>query len=309
MPKVSVVMPVFNREHYVREAIESILAQDFEDFEFIIVDDGSTDSTIEVVSGYSDPRIRLIEMPVNCGVSTARNVGLRAARSEYIAVMDSDDAALQQRLSKQIAYLEAHPEIDILACRAIKVMGSQKIPMNHVTNDAEIKARLLGMDGSAMIHPTTMMRAEFLTENRILYPSRTVDEDHGLWMAAMVAGGKFASLEDHLFLYRRHASNITEQDQKQFQQEKTPLRTELLGLFYPALSGDEVYAIAVLMNPFSQLSLRNASDGVRAAFKAIQYNDPVFGESRPYLNTLIGSTAKRVITALEKSRPPRQGTQ
>ena len=121
-PSVSVCMPVYNTERYVAEAVESILAQTFGDFEFIIVDDGSTDGSRAILERYAerDDRIRLISRP-NTGIGGARNEALRLAKGELIAVMDSDDVALPERFEVQLAYLREHPEV---VCLGSKVQCS-----------------------------------------------------------------------------------------------------------------------------------------------------------------------------------------
>ena len=103
-PIVSVVMPAYNVELYVEEAVRSILNQTFRDFEFIIVDDGSTDRTPEILRTFTDPRIRLLFNEKNEGNYPARNRGCRLARGKYIAVMDADDVALPERLEKQVRF-------------------------------------------------------------------------------------------------------------------------------------------------------------------------------------------------------------
>src|SRR5688572_25740567 len=109
-PTVSVVMTVYNTERYVREAVESILGQTFRDFEFIIIDDGSTDSAPAILREYADrdPRIRLVSRP-NTGIVRAANEGIALARGNYLARMDSDDVALPHRFEKQVRYLNEHP--------------------------------------------------------------------------------------------------------------------------------------------------------------------------------------------------------
>ena len=110
-PKVTVFIPVHNRELYIRVAVNSILAQTFEDFELVVVDDGSTDRTAEVLAGYADPRLRVLHNPTNLGIPASRNRGLEAARGEYIALLDSDDHAYPDRLARQVKYLDANPGI------------------------------------------------------------------------------------------------------------------------------------------------------------------------------------------------------
>ncbi|MCY3864790.1 MAG: glycosyltransferase family 2 protein, partial [Chloroflexi bacterium] len=120
MPLVSVVMPVYNREIFVAEAIESILEQTFSDFEFVIVDDGSQDRSPEIIRQYErrDDRIRFLAFKQNKGKAAAKNFGIEAAQGQYIAGMDSDDVSLPQRLEKQVEFLRANPDIGVVGTRA-----------------------------------------------------------------------------------------------------------------------------------------------------------------------------------------------
>ena len=113
MPKVSILMPVYNSAEFLREAIESMLSQSFKDFEFLIVDDGSTDGSAGILAEYveKDSRIRIIRNEKNQGIVYSLNRGLKECTGEYIARMDSDDIALKERLDKQIAVLDKNPDI------------------------------------------------------------------------------------------------------------------------------------------------------------------------------------------------------
>jgi len=127
MPTVSVIMSAFNAEAFLREAIDSVLAQTFHDFELIVIDDGSADRTLELLAEYSDPRIRIIHNQSNLGAGAARNRGLRLARGKYIAVQDADDASVPDRLAQQVAYLEARPEVGLIGSTAFFVHTSQNL--------------------------------------------------------------------------------------------------------------------------------------------------------------------------------------
>ena len=105
---VSVVIPAYNRERYLADAVDSVLAQTFTDFELLIVDDGSRDRTVEIAKSYRDPRIRLVRHERNRGVAAARNTGVAEARGAYVAFLDSDDVAYPDRLARQVAFLDAH---------------------------------------------------------------------------------------------------------------------------------------------------------------------------------------------------------
>ena len=115
-PKVTVLLPVFNGEKYLREAIDSILAQTFTDFEFLIIDDGSTDNTWDILTSFQDPRVRLIKNSVNMGLTRALNKGLGLARGEYVARMDADDISLPERLQRQEAFLDINQNIAMVGC-------------------------------------------------------------------------------------------------------------------------------------------------------------------------------------------------
>ena len=114
-PKVSVLMPVYNtKEEYLREAIESILNQTFRDFEFLIIDDGSTNGAQAVIKSYQDERIRFVQNETNLGIFKTRNKLCAMARGEYVATFDSDDISLPTRLEKEVAYLDEHPDVSVV---------------------------------------------------------------------------------------------------------------------------------------------------------------------------------------------------
>src|SRR4051812_26679567 len=117
-PTVSVLMAVYNGEQYLREAVNSILSQTFKDFEFIIIDDGSTDRSPELLASYAraDSRVKLISRP-NKGLTKSLNEGLHAARGEFVARMDGDDISLPERFERQVSYLREHPEVVLVGSR------------------------------------------------------------------------------------------------------------------------------------------------------------------------------------------------
>ena len=107
-PKVSIIMPVYNTASFLKEAIESILSQTYSNFEFIIINDGSTDSSKSIIESFNDPRIKVINNEHNIGIIATRNKGLTYAQGEYIACMDSDDISLPTRIEKQVKYFLTH---------------------------------------------------------------------------------------------------------------------------------------------------------------------------------------------------------
>lgn len=162
-PKVSAIVPVFSRERFIGAAVQSLLGQTMADFELLIVDDGSTDRTVEIASGFGDPRIRVIRHWLNQGIVAARNTGLEAARGHYIAWLDSDDIARPSRLEEQVRFLDDHPDTDFIGTCAGKLNpdgrrrpGVRVPPLRH----EEIEAQLLF--GTAFQQSSVMGRSEVL---------------------------------------------------------------------------------------------------------------------------------------------------
>ena len=206
-PLVSVIMPVFNRRQDLVVAIESILDQTVQDFELIIVDDGSTDGSTRVTEEYAkrDRRIILRPHPHNLGLVTALNNALKYARGKYIARMDQDDLSVPNRFQRQVEYMNAHSDVDI--CGAwMEIIGEPsgtgwRYPEDH---DA-IYARMFFT--SAMAHPTVMMKSEALRAHSLWYDVRAPHaEDYDLWSRALPIV-RFANIPEFLLRYRLHATN------------------------------------------------------------------------------------------------------
>jgi glycosyltransferase involved in cell wall biosynthesis len=147
-PKISVILPVHNRADVLARAIESVLAQSLNDFELVIVDDGSTDASVAVARGFDDPRIRLIELGQNRGGNAARNAGVEAAKAPLIAFLDSDDTYLAEKLECVVAEFEREPELELLVDSFIKVQppGSTRARVsrrNPVIRDTALFRRAL----------------------------------------------------------------------------------------------------------------------------------------------------------------------
>ena len=167
MPRISVLLPVYNTpELYLRECIDGILSQTFADFELIIVNDASPDENVErTVKSYKDSRIRYVLNEKNMGISETRNKLIDLAQGEYLAVHDHDDVSVPERFEKQVAYLDAHPEIGILGTAHIEI-PKNKIVMHPLEND-EIEERL--MYDCPLIHPSVMMRKSVLIKTGVRY--------------------------------------------------------------------------------------------------------------------------------------------
>ena len=209
-PKVTVFIPVYNREKYVGEAIESILAQTYSDFEILLVDDGSTDHSVNTIRSFSDPRIRLVCNEGNLGIPKTRNKGVELARGQYMAMLDSDDRAYPERLEKQVAFLDTHPEYAQVGswCRMMDAQGRilNRIKRQPVLAD-DIHAQLLFR--CAMSNRSIMARTAILQEYRYRndYPRCQDYELH----VRLAKDYKLGNLPECLVYGRVHPQQITGQ--------------------------------------------------------------------------------------------------
>jgi glycosyltransferase involved in cell wall biosynthesis len=306
--KVSVAIAACNAEAYLGAAIDSILAQDFADFELLAVDDGSSDRTAAILNACEDPRLRIVTLPENCGIATARNVAMACAGGDYLAVMDADDLALPGRLGAQVRFLDRHPEVHILGARIVRfaeTVANEIDRPRHPLSDGEIKANLLLLDGSAMIHPTMMARMSFIREHRLLYPPPprgTVGIDHEFWIACVARGAVFAALPEVLLLKRRHAGNVSLRGaDPAVARKKAVSRAELLGLFYPQLSLSEASALARLLEPDGAIGVADACLGIAADHKAMPCAVSYHGESKDQVRRIIAAALSRHLAALTPS--------
>lgn len=205
IPKITVLMPVYNCELYIKEAVDSILNQTFIDFEFLIIDDASTDETLAIIKSFCDPRIQLIEKPLNTGYTNSLNQGLKLAKGEYIARMDGDDISVPERFEKQVSFLDANPDI-VLCGTLYKVIGMDKICQYPLTHE-EIKVKLIS--GCYIAHPTVMIRKSIFNLKGLEYDSLMEPaEDYDLW-SRIVFLGKVANIGEVLLEYRIHANQTS----------------------------------------------------------------------------------------------------
>ena len=183
-PKVTVLLQVFNGWRYIAGAVDSVLSQTFRDFELLIVDDGSTDDTVEIVRGFEDSRIRLVRNSCRLKLSGALNRGLGLARGRYVARMDADDICLPTRLAVQSAFLDRHPEIGICGAHT-QVFGMKKWEIHRAPLGAETVHAHLFFD-NPFVHPVVMLRKSLFDEHGLRYDGDYYPtEDYELWSRAL----------------------------------------------------------------------------------------------------------------------------
>jgi len=229
--RLTLLMPVYNGEKYLREAIDSILNQTYPDFEFLIIDDGSTDRSYEIISSYQDSRIKLLKNSKNLGLIQTLNIGLENSDTEYIARMDCDDISLPQRLEKQIVFMDKNPSVGISGTWVKPFGGKSGKVWKYETDPEKIKAQLFF--DSCLAHPSIIIRESMLAKNKLSYDCRHLHaEDWGLWQKASFCFD-LGNLPQLLLLYRISDSSVRMKnneiyEQTLFELDKTNL--ESLGI-------------------------------------------------------------------------------
>lgn len=269
LPKVSVIMPAYNAQKYIAEAIDSILNQTFSNFELIIVNDASSDNTESIITSYRDPRIVYLKNETNLGVAKTLNYGLSVAQGEYIARMDADDISLPTRLEMQCNYLDANPLIAVLGTETETFLGNQIISScgwsSHLPS--HIKKDLFFSCGIA--HPSVMIRESILKEMNGYDPEYNGLEDYELWYR-ISQKYNIAVLPNVLLRYRLHENQVTRNPSAEHIQRMRKLKERQvseLGIdpncnealaFYDAftLSKPTDYASILQLNSFFQNALQ-----------------------------------------------------
>lgn len=216
MVLVSVVMPVYNAEKYVAEAIQSIINQQYKEFEFIIINDGSTDSSLDIIKDYEakDHRIKVISRE-NKGLVASLNEGINLAKGKYIVRMDADDISLSDRITRQVSFMERNPRVGVCGAWIESFGDNIKRHVHKLSaDDSLLKTQLIF--SPCFAHPSVIIRKSVLIENNILYDERFKHiEDYALWVQLSKVT-KFSNIQDILLRYRISDSNITKVANKDF---------------------------------------------------------------------------------------------
>ena len=203
MVQLSVLMPVYNAEAYLQEALDSLYNQTFTDFEIIIIDDASTDKTSEILAQQTDSRLKVTTGKTNKGLAARLNEAFLKSSGRYIARMDGDDICHPQRLEKQIRFLDENSKIDICGTNFTTFPSGKEVKMPE--NHQKIIKRHLFTTG--LCHPSVMMR-RYVLENAS-YPNFSCAQDYGLWVVLEQQGYRFSNIQKSLLQYRIHTSSTT----------------------------------------------------------------------------------------------------
>lgn len=226
-PLISVVMGCYNSSTYIREAIDSILCQTIPDFEFIIIDDCSTDNTVDIIQSYQDKRIKLVVNKENKGLGYSLNLGVSLSRGRYIARMDSDDVSMPHRFERQICYFKKKPNTLVLGS-AVKSIGKRSLysylfKSPYCFKPSDKKAiNTITLFGAAFYHPSVMFNGEMMRQKGYNYnPDYTKAQDYELW-SRIVWDNDVNNLDEALVCYRRsmNQASVAQRDVQLINSEK-----------------------------------------------------------------------------------------
>lgn len=258
-PAVSVIMPVYNAELYLKEAVDSILSQSFADFELFIIDDASTDKSIEILNSFNDHRITLIRKSVNTGYTDSLNMAIPLTKGKYIARMDADDVSLENRFQVQFNYMEAHQDVLVLGTM-YKIIDKETVRHYMPIDHDEVK--LFALMKTPVAHPTVFIRRSVFDQYNLRY-DRAFEpaEDYDLW-SRILEYGKIENLPDVLLYYRVHTQQTSAYRSKKQLEMANRIRSRQLERLM-ALSSDMYDSVFVIKTLSYQLLNITSEDLVK----------------------------------------------
>jgi glycosyltransferase involved in cell wall biosynthesis len=275
MPKVSVVLPVYNVAAHIQQTIESLLRQTFTDFELLVLDDCSTDDTVAKVSAIADPRLRLIRNPHNLGRAGTDNAALEHVKGEYLAKMDGDDICHPERLAKQVAFLDQHPAVNVVGS-FMQNFGADTYLNRYPADPAD--AQVLTLFTLPTGNPPMMLRASLFKEQGLRYDAKLRQTEDYDFCARYIRQLTIATIQEPLVQYRvpvrtqKHAI-LSERENVSDQVREQLLRT--WGISFTARELHVYNTIAMLERPPGDVTLAEAEAWLR---KLLAFNEqqPLF---------------------------------
>ena len=270
-PKVTVLMSIYNGEKFLRESIESILGQTFTNFEFIIVDDGSTDSSNEIIRSYDDPRICLVENEKNIGLTKSLNKGIDLCRGKYIARMDADDISLSKRIEKQILFMDQNPTVGVCGSWVNYFRSGKKTVLRSPSDPEEIKANLFFRN--IIFHPTVIFRKDLPSGDSVSYNENYLRaQDYELW-ARLVHLINFSNINEVLVKLRSHSNTVYRTDRKSQVKYGDKVKTKQIQRLGINASRENIRLHKKILNSNHSFSLESLNDAGVWLLNLLQYNN------------------------------------
>ncbi len=257
-------MSAYNAESYLAQAMESILAQTFSDWELLIINDGSTDQSAAIINAYRDPRLKLINNPRNIGLTKSLNIGLHAAQTPYIARLDTDDISLPERLAKQYQFMENHPEVWLVATLTKLIDPESKTFDYQKTPTDPDLLRFSLLLGNSITHSSIFFRRQPILDLGGYNENFRYAQDFELY-SRILAKGQIAVLPEVLVKYRRHEQSITLHQDSRQNAEDFAMQTVFNNLHrYTAATPQDFEALK------QSLLIKRGRVGFRQALRAMQ---------------------------------------
>ena len=226
MPKISVILPCYNSEAFIGSSIQSILDQTYRDFELIIIDDGSTDGSTEIIKSFHDTRIRYIRNPENLGLIKTLNIGIGLSEGMYIARMDADDISYPNRFEEQARYLDERSDVSLVGTGYCTIPSGKTFVPHKTPKLWDMLIR------NQFAHPTVMFRKNNFLDNGLVYDENyNSAEDYELWSRALIKGLQCHNIPAPLLRYRLHPDSITARKRNEMLQTCQKVRRNLLAEF------------------------------------------------------------------------------
>ncbi len=288
MPKVSVLSAVYNAGPYLKIAIDSILNQTFTDFEFIIIDDVSSDGSSEYLAQLNDPRVTVIRNENNIGLTCSLNIGLKAVRCEYVARMDADDVADIHRLEKQVKFLDENPDYVLVGSSYRLIDEHSKVIETIVKPMDDTELKWIFHTRTALEHGSVTYRLNINEQPRIFYNEKyRTAQDYDFWLQ-MLANGKGFILSDLFLDYRTHDNNITSTLSDQQMTNVKNISLDFLNEKY-TLSKCEQDTVLVLIkflnstDPYSIKEFKKALNGLNTLFNNFCQTEQLTASDTAYI--------------------------
>ena len=225
-PKISVLMPVYNGDQFLDKSIKSVLNQTFNNFEYIIINDGSTDDSLKIIESYEDNRIKIINFSKNMGIATALNNGLNAAKGYYIARQDQDDISHPERFMLQIEYLENN-DVDLVDTNFIFIDENDKYIQDYEKRYFNPDETLSHLFFYELVHASIMCKRLLFTKDNIQYQKRPT-EDYDLFIRLAKAGMRAGRLDQKLIKQRKHPNSMCGSDWDNIKNDIDVMRNEFV---------------------------------------------------------------------------------
>jgi glycosyltransferase involved in cell wall biosynthesis len=282
-PTISVLMSVHNGENYLEEAIESILNQTYPDFELIIINDFSTDSSFEIIKKFADKRIVLIENDHNIGLTKSLNKGLKIAKGEYIARMDADDISEINRFEKQIDVLQKNPDYTVVGSN-IFLIDDTGLIIEQIKYPETTEENLGNIFfDNTIVHSSAMFRKDFVMSLGGYNEEYSKSQDYDLWLNIIENGGLLYNIQESLLKYRIHAGSISNKfGSEQEQNAIRIVRRRLKSILDIDIKESDLKVLRnkknrnVLQKYFLFKVLYNANIAFRKNFKEFKYAQEIF---------------------------------